>query len=334
MSRSFGPWSTAISTGANHELNTFWKRRLAMLPMLGQTASRVSRQTVLFLGVLAAIGLAIPTLKWAGHAPFGNPVAQGAGDGGEPAGPGNASARGAGVERLGAEAKTSKLAAVPEYFPRPTKEEEKFLETLGQRIDVEFLDLPLEECINTLGDQTALPFWFDRATLADEGVALEQPIRLKLKACRVEAVLNLLLNPVQLDFLFENDVVVITTSAKAGEKLITRTYPVADLFAAAEKPDGDGTTPSREGGDSPPAPIRRPSPLMYLMHVIESTVEPDSWEALSGPGAMSAVPQSGSLVIRQTLTVHRRVLQLLRDLRDSKRLGPPAPVAANAPAGK
>jgi general secretion pathway protein D len=73
---------------------------------------------------------------------------------------------------------------------------------------------------------------------------------------------------------------------------------------------------------------------MHLMHVIESTVEPDTWEALSGPGAMSPVPQSGSLVIRQTLTVHRRVLQLLRDLRDSKRLGPPTPVAANAPAGK
>ncbi len=80
MNRSFGPWSTAISTGANPELNTFWKRRLAMLPLLGQTASRASRRTLLLLAVLAAGALAIPTLKWAGQVPVGDAVVKGAGD--------------------------------------------------------------------------------------------------------------------------------------------------------------------------------------------------------------------------------------------------------------
>jgi general secretion pathway protein D len=54
------------------------------------------------------------------------------------------------------------------------------------------------------------------------------------------------------------------------------------------------------------------------MNAIESTVEPDSWEALSGPGTMHPVHQSRSLVIRQTLPVHRKILQLLRDLREAK----------------
>src|SRR6478752_5690878 len=64
MNKSFGPWSTAINTGAAQQLDTFWKRRLAMLPSLNQSKSRATRQTLLFLGVIAACALALPTLKW------------------------------------------------------------------------------------------------------------------------------------------------------------------------------------------------------------------------------------------------------------------------------
>ncbi|MGE5191701.1 MAG: hypothetical protein ACM3U2_04310 [Deltaproteobacteria bacterium] len=335
MNRSFGPWSTAIGTGVRPELNTFWKRRMAMLPLVGQTASRASRRTVLFVGVLAAVGLAIPTLKWAGHGPLGTLAAQGTGDIGDSAGPGKAAAIAAGGDQAArGGAKSSSRDGVPEYLPRPTKEEETVLETLGQRIDVDFIDLPLEECIIRLGDQTELPFWLDRATLANEGVALDQPIRLKLKATRVESVLHLLLTPIQLEFLFENDVVVITTSSKAAEKLITRTYPVADLIPAPEKPEGEETTAKKEGSDARPALSRRAMPYRSLMQAIENTVAPDSWEALSGPGVMSAVPQTRSLVIRQTWRIHREILQLLRDLRESKRTGPPAPAGTNAAGGK
>src|SRR5215831_8582904 len=148
MNRSFGPWSTAIATGANPELNTFWKRRLAMLPLLGQTASRVSRRTILLLGVLAALGLAIPTLKWAGHFPIGNAAAQGAGDEANSGGGARAAAfAGAGEDAdVRSEKKKAAADAVPEYLPRPTKEEEKFLATLARRIDVDFSDVPLDEC--------------------------------------------------------------------------------------------------------------------------------------------------------------------------------------------
>ncbi len=334
MNRSFGPWSTAIGTGVRPELNTFWKRRLAMLPLLGRTASRASRRTVLFVGVLAAVGLAIPTLKWAGHDPLGTLAAQAGGDAGDPAGPGKASPIAAADEPPAGKgrAKRSNVDAVPEYFPRPTEEEEKFLKILAQRIDVDFRDLPLAECIKTLGDQSELPFWLDQVTLSDSGVALDQPVTLKLKATRVESVLHRLLGPMQLEIVPEDDVVLVTTSAKASEKLITRTYPVADLIAAPEKPEGEETTAKKEGSDARPALSRRAMPYRSLMQAIESTVAPDSWEALSGPGTMQAVQQAGSLVIRQTWRVHREILQLLRDLRESKRLAPPA--TADATGGK
>jgi hypothetical protein len=315
---SFGPWSTAISTGAHPELNTFWKRRLAMLPMLGQTASRVRRRTVLLLGALAVAGLAIPTLKWTGHDPFGSPVAHGAGGHGDPGGDSAAAPAAPRGAKPGAAADARGTSRPAEYLPRPTEEEEKFLETLGKKIDVDFLDMPLEECIHRLGEQTGLPFWLDKPALTDEGVALDQPITLKLTKRRVEAVLNLLLTPVQLTTVFENDVLVLTTAAKAGEKLITRTYPVADLCPDMNAAAGDQAPQAnaKEGPDTGPL-IKRNS-LSNLMNTIESTVQPDSWEALSGPGAMSPYRQSGSLVIRQTLQVHREILELLRDLREAK----------------
>jgi len=319
MNRSFGPWSTAIGTGAHPELNTFWKRRLAMLPMLGQTASRVSRRTVLVLGLLAVAGLAVPTLKWAGHDPFGGPVAHGAGsprdpDGDSAAGP--AAPHGA---KSGAAAEARDTSRAAEFLPRPTEEEEKVLQAMGQKIDVDFLEVPLEECIHRLGDQTGLPFWFDKATLADEGVAMDQPITLKLTKCRVESVLNLLLDPVQLTTVFENDVLVLTTAVKAGEKLITRTYPVADLCPRIVVPENvKPPVAAGEGAADGGTRVVKGNSFGTLMNAIERTVEPDSWEEVSGPGTMQPVHQSGSLVIRQTLAAHRQILQLLRDLREAK----------------
>jgi hypothetical protein len=344
MKSSFGPWSTAIDTGAPQQLDTFWKRRLAMLPALNQTASRTTRRTVLVVAILAAIALALPTLKWAGH-----------GDS-----PGSLV-----VVVEAAEAEATGKAAAPvtvEFLPRPTKDEERILKALATPIDVEFRDTPLEDALAFINDYPNLPklgLYIDKKTLVDEGVALDQPITLKLKGLRLESVLKLLLRPVQLTFVIEDDVLQITTSAKAGEKLITRTYPVRDLYqppeqipfrdppqkepapkdAAPKKPE-EATAPSAGDGNRRPAATqvlkqgfggggmggnRGPGRRADLIVAITTTIQPDSWEELSGPGSLTYVKEAGSLVIRQTREVHAEILQLLRDLREAKRLGQAAP---------
>jgi hypothetical protein len=68
----------------------------------------------------------------------------------------------------------------------------------------------------------------------------------------------------------------------------------------------------------------KPTRFTNLINAITSTVQPDSWEDLSGPGSVIAVAATNSLVIRQTRSVHREVLQLLRDLRAAKRVPQPA----------
>jgi uncharacterized membrane protein YgcG len=112
---------------------------------------------------------------------------------------------------------------------RYNKTEEKIRRALSQPTTVEFLDLPLEDAITFLKEYHNINIYIDKATLADEGVALDQPVTLKLAGVTLRSVLKLLLEPVQLTYVIEDEVMKITTSAKAGEKLQTRVYPVGDL---------------------------------------------------------------------------------------------------------
>jgi hypothetical protein len=317
MKSSFGPWSTAMNTGARQELNTFWKRRLAMLPTLSQSQGRATRRTVVVLGILAIGALAFPLLKKERQSQTlvqvvdSSAVGAEPGDGGKP------------HERQPAEARARRAARQIEYLPRPTEAEERVLEALAMPVSVDFHDLPLEDGLQFLGDYPGLPKFdlhIDKSTLVDEGLAMDQPVTLKLKGCRLESVLRLLLDPVQLTYVFENDVLSITTAARTGEKLITRTYPVRDLFQGRERA-AQREVP--EKSDRPQGGGFGHGGMKYddLVEAIVTTIQPDAWEELSGPGSLTYVKESRSLVIRQTLQIHQEILQLLRDLREAKRIG-------------
>jgi len=52
-----------------------------------------------------------------------------------------------------------------------------------------------------------------------------------------------------------------------------------------------------------------------LMDLIQTTIVPDTWEALGGPSSMSPYPQNLSLVISTTSEVHDQIADLLESLR-------------------
>ena len=57
-----------------------------------------------------------------------------------------------------------------------------------------------------------------------------------------------------------------------------------------------------------------------LMSLIETTVVPDTWEALGGPSTMAPYPQNLSLVISTTSDVHDQIADLLESLRSLQNL--------------
>ena len=68
----FGPWSTAIGSGTNLRLSTFWKRRIAMLQRTRQSRFVPGRKTVLCLVIMAITVGTLPLIQFA--APFEQPA--------------------------------------------------------------------------------------------------------------------------------------------------------------------------------------------------------------------------------------------------------------------
>lgn len=112
---------------------------------------------------------------------------------------------------------------------RYNKIEERIRKSLDLPTDVEFIETPLDEAINFLKEQHNINIVLDKQKIADEGVATDTPITLQLSGISLRSVLKLMLEQYQLTYVIDNEVMKITTSVAAGEKLYTRVYPVGDL---------------------------------------------------------------------------------------------------------
>src|SRR5262245_51124529 len=58
--------------------------------------------------------------------------------------------------------------------------EEAMLKALDAPTDVNFIEVPLEDCVAHLRELSKLPIWVDRKAIADEELALDQPVTLQL----------------------------------------------------------------------------------------------------------------------------------------------------------
>ncbi|HEY3966243.1 MAG TPA: hypothetical protein VGM05_16910 [Planctomycetaceae bacterium] len=207
-----------------------------------------------------------------------------------------------------------------EYFPQPMPQETRVLDALAKTIDVDFQDVPFEMCIASLEKQSGVPIRIDR----DRGGPEDRPqhdtvVTLSVKGSSLETVLSRLLLPYPFAVTYEHDTLIIASSTVASDLLITRTYPVSDLYTGRERVDVSKLPRER----TLPG-VKYPAPPVYsdLEEALVKTIDPDSWSDLSGPGEISYMKESGSLVIRQTWNTHRKTLQLLRDLRAARRLLP------------
>ncbi len=63
MKISFGPWTTAIHSGANPQLSTFWKRRMIMLPILAENRPSLRPRHLLALAMLSALLMIFPLVR-------------------------------------------------------------------------------------------------------------------------------------------------------------------------------------------------------------------------------------------------------------------------------
>jgi Ca-activated chloride channel family protein len=97
-------------------------------------------------------------------------------------------------------------------------------EKIDRRLSLDVDAASFEDVVEFLNARLEGNIILDRPTLADEGVALDRPVTLKMDNVPARRILKRLCEPLQLEAVLKDEAVVITTSAKAGELLETRVH--------------------------------------------------------------------------------------------------------------
>lgn len=215
----------------------------------------------------------------------------------------------------------------------PNPAEEGIRASLRKRTDVDFADTPLETAIKSLRERHEINILLDIPTLIDEAIATDTPVTLELAGVTFKSVLNLILTPLGLTYVIEDEVMKITTTSKAGEKLTIRVFDVRDLVtqfarsaadieastALARKKfvterEAQPTPDSGQGTSGAPAlPAKTRDPTGSLATVISQTIKDDTWNEVGGQG--SIIGYNGLLIVRQTRDVQDDIVDFLKLLR-------------------
>jgi hypothetical protein len=110
--------------------------------------------------------------------------------------------------------------------------ERRIYEALETTTNMEFPANPLKDVVDYLSEIHKIPILLKEQTLSDAGVGPDQEITLVISGIKLRSALKILLQNVggvELDYVIENEVMMITTKEDADESLQTRVYPVADL---------------------------------------------------------------------------------------------------------
>lgn len=168
---------------------------------------------------------------------------------------------------------------------------------LLQRQNWDFGEIRIEDVVDLLRKQFQLPVVLDTPALQDEGIDPSSPIGDVRGNMTLNRFLELALFPLQVTHFIEDDVVIVTSKAKAEEYSTLKIYPVLDLV---RRDDADDY-----------------SSLMTVIQEATSGV----WEQVDGVGGtITPLPATGSLVIRQAWRVHREIEGLLFTARKVRRL--------------
>ncbi len=214
----------------------------------------------------------------------------------------------------------------------------KIESALQMPTEVSFSDNPLEETLNYLQDLHHIEVMLDRGGLQEAGVTKDQQITLQISGVSLKSVLEMMLEPLALDYVIKNEVIMITTQAKADSTREVRVYDISRLngITASELDDIIRSTVAPEtwsmdrqkaatattvGMGSAPGAIRVSEKVpVEVSKVIAKAASGTETTAASTEFAAGGTSRytANSLIIRQSQRVHEEIVDLLNQLERSK----------------
>ena len=91
-----------------------------------------------------------------------------------------------------------------------------------------------KEVIDEIRQLIEINIVIDKLGLEEVGATTNSPVSIDLNGIKLKSILNLMLEPLDLDYTIQDDVLKITSTIRQQGRLITATYPVADLVVPLE----------------------------------------------------------------------------------------------------
>lgn len=197
---------------------------------------------------------------------------------------------------------------------RGEQEETPVRKLESMKVSVDFNDVKLEEAVNYLRDFTGLNFVIDPRAAEKNGDAR---VSLKLRDVSVRSVLKLMLQPRELSATWKDGAIVVIPREEFQAQVSVRMYDVrAQLMKLQDFPGPrvELVSPTQSGVamvggsfmilDEPKVLI----PEDVLVQLVRENAGARSWD--ENPHA-SITLANGSLIIAQTVPVHREIERLL-----------------------
>ena len=157
-------------------------------------------------------------------------------------------------------------------------------------------ETPLDDVVQIIQRQHRVPIRLDRRALDDVGIGTDTPITFTGRGLSLRSAIELILRELELTYQVKNESLVITTPEEAECELTTVVYPVSDLVRFRDSDDADYDT---------------------LIDMITTTVAPQAWDTVGGPGSIEGMQYQDTdvIILSQTQDVHRHIGSLLEKLR-------------------
>ncbi|KLU05152.1 putative signal peptide protein [Rhodopirellula islandica] len=164
---------------------------------------------------------------------------------------------------------------------------------LNQTVSIESDDMPLDEAVASLQEQLHHRIVLDVFAMEGEGLSADIPVNIHAKETSFRSVMNRMLRDQNMTFQFEDNVWVVTTVTAAEERPLHRIHYL----------EATGLTKS----------------ISEAMQLIQTSIDPESWETLGGMGTMAPLPTGGSnrpgILISTTFATHLKIEALFDALR-------------------
>jgi len=168
-----------------------------------------------------------------------------------------------------------------------TEAEMRVRNSLMQPVSLHFNNAPLSEVLKYIADTQGINVMVDEPGLTEEAVTSSTPISINVDGIRLKSALNLILEPLNLGYTIQNEVLNVTSRMRRQGGLETVVYQVADLVVpvSMNAPVSRLNPGSGYGGETPSIAI--PKGLQNV------SATPDGQNGFAQVAAMPGIPSGG-----------------------------------------